>query len=373
MRSVVEELAGEPLEMVDDRRLLDDLVEIRRQLAALEAQWLRRVAELDARSSYESEGAVSAAAWIRHRCGESPRVASRSVRVARGLRHMPEAASRFSEGDLNLSRIGPLVEAQRRHPDVYLRDEAVLVDAALDLEWRDFTRAVTYWRHAADDAGARRDAQAQHRRRKLHVSATWGGMVRIDGDLDPVGGEVVLTALRAMTGSALRDVTDERTPAQIRADALVDLCRSHLDLGEAPRAGGERPHVSLLVDLEVLEGKAGGTCELDGTGVVTPDLARMLACDAGVSRIITKGRSEVIDVGRRTRTVPPALRRALVVRDRGCRAAGCDRPHRWCDAHHIDHWVDHGPTNLANLILLCRRHHRMVHDGTIEVPSRAPP
>jgi hypothetical protein len=370
---VLTELRDEPLESLADEQLHDDLVELRRQMAALEAEWLRRVAEMDTRSSYETDGAVSAAAWLRWRCWEPPGAASRSVRMARALRHMPGAAVRFGDGDLNRPRVEALVEAHRRHPEVYRRDEQVLVEGATELGWRDFKLAMTYWRNAADDVEARRDAAAQHRRRRLHVSTTWGGMVRIDGDLDPVGGEVVLTALRALTDPALRDATDERTPAQMRADALMDLCQDYLNRGEAPVTGGEKPHVNLLVDLEVLEGRAGRTCELDEAGVITGELARLIACDAGISRIITNERSEPLDVGRRTRTVPPAIRRALVARDGGCVVPGCDRPPRWCDAHHIIHWIDGGPTALFNLLLLCRRHHRMIHEGKIQLPPRAPP
>lgn len=103
--------------------------------------------------------------------------------------------------------------------------------------------------------------------------------------------------------------------------------------------------------------------ELDHAGPVGPELARTIACDASVMRVMLGGRSEPLDVGRRTPVVPPALRRAVIVRDRGCRFPGCDRPHTWCDAHHVVHWADGGPTSLPNLLLLCRRHHRLVHHG----------
>jgi 5-methylcytosine-specific restriction endonuclease McrA len=79
-------------------------------------------------------------------------------------------------------------------------------------------------------------------------------------------------------------------------------------------------------------------------------------------RVVMAGRSEPVDVGRKTAVVPPAMRRAVIVRDRHCRFPGCDRPHRWCDAHHVVHWADGGSTAVQNLVLLCRRHHRLVHD-----------
>jgi hypothetical protein len=103
------------------------------------------------------------------------------------------------------------------------------------------------------------------------------------------------------------------------------------------------------------------TAELDRAGPVSIDTARRLACDASVVRIVLGAPSQPLDVGRRTAVVPAALRRAVIVRDRTCRFPGCDRPHDWCDAHHIVHWADGGHTALANLVLLCRRHHGLVH------------
>jgi len=194
-------------------------------------------------------------------------------------------------------------------------------------------------------------------------------MVRVDGDLDPESGAVFLTALEALTGPVMRSSDDHRTPAQARADALVDICRDSLHRGDAPITGGERPHVSLVVDLAVLDGATGRSEVADGV-VVTGETARRLLCDAGVSRVITKGPSDPLDVGRRTRVVPPAIRRALEMRDGGCVIAGCRRPHRWCNAHHVVHWADGGPTSLDNLVLLCRRHHRLVHEGEIDLPAR---
>ncbi len=114
--------------------------------------------------------------------------------------------------------------------------------------------------------------------------------------------------------------------------------------------------------LATLEARAGALAAgLGHLGPVTGDAARRIACDAAISRVITTGPSQILDVGRRTRTIHPALRRALVVRDGGCTHPGCDRPPSWCEAHHLHHWADGGPTTLANPTLLCRRHHRHTH------------
>jgi hypothetical protein len=120
----------------------------------------------------------------------------------------------------------------------------------------------------------------------------------------------------------------------------------------------------VTVSLDVLQGRSAEPCELEDGTVISPETARRIACDAGVSRVITKGESEVLDLGRSTRVVPPALRRALALRDKGCTHPGCERPHHWCDAHHVVHWADGGETSLENLVLLCRRHHRVAHEAS---------
>ncbi|GBC87547.1 hypothetical protein HRbin12_01558 [bacterium HR12] len=117
----------------------------------------------------------------------------------------------------------------------------------------------------------------------------------------------------------------------------------------------------MTVDLATLTRSRPGRPELADAGAISPEQARRIACDADVSRVVTSGPSLVLDLGRRTPVVPAGLRRALVVRDGGCAFPGCGRPPGWCDAHHVIHWADGGPTALSNLVLLCRPHHRMVH------------
>src|SRR5439155_11644695 len=200
-------------------------------------------------------------------------------------------------------------------------------------------------------------------RRRLHVSPTLEGMVRVDGDLDPENGEMLITALRSVQDAAARLQPDPRAPAQRRADALGEICRRWLNSADRPVVAGERPHVVVTVDLKALEGVPGSRCKLDDAGPISPETARRWACDASVARVIMRGTSEPLDVGRRTPVVPAALRRAVVLRDERCRFPGCTRPHPWCDAHHVTHWADGGQTALANLVLLCRPHHRLVHEG----------
>ena len=146
-------------------------------------------------------------------------------------------------------------------------------------------------------------------------------MVRVDGDLDPEAGETLLTALRAVMDAGSRSGSggDDRTPPQRRADALHEICRQWLDLAERPTVAGERPHVTVTVDARALAGASSGAGELDHVGAVDVTVARQLSCDSSVMRVVMAGRAQPLDVGRRTPIVPPAIRRAVIVRDRICR------------------------------------------------------
>jgi hypothetical protein len=196
--------------------------------------------------------------------------------------------------------------------------------------------------------------------RSLHCSRIMDGRRELRGHLDAEGGEVLEAALRQ---AASPDVEGEpaRSAAQRRADALVDICRRFLDhQGDTPPRR-HRPHVNVVVDLEELEHRGTGRV-LDGPYLDAATIERIL-CDAGVHRVVTSGRSSILDFGQTTRTIPAALWSALVLRDETCRFPGCDRPSHWCEGHHIEHWSHGGETNLSNLVLECSRHHHLLHQG----------
>jgi hypothetical protein len=279
---------------------------------------------------------------------------------------MPTVAEAFEAGVLDIPRVRMLVKAREAAPVVFARDETMLVESIGGLGAADSRRVVDYWAQAAAPDAAAAAEQRAFELRCLFVSATWAGTVRIDGVLDRQSGVVVQTALDTLSDPTNLDPTDLRSPAQCRADALVEVCRDFLDHGDTPVSGGRRPHVTVHVAAEALCGVPAEPCEVDGTGVITPQAARRLACDAAVTTLTVDGDGTPLDVGRTRRSVPPSLRRALEARDRGC--VICGRPARWCDAHHIVHWADGGPTSLDNLVLLCRSHHRRVHQGRIQLP-----
>jgi hypothetical protein len=176
--------------------------------------------------------------------------------------------------------------------------------------------------------------------------------------LDPEGGNDVRTALRL---AETRDGDgDERTPAERRADALVDIARHFLDSQQTAAGGRHRPHVNVVITLDELEARhAGG--RFDDGNTVAPSTVEALLCDCNIHRVVTDGAGTILDYGRATRTTPVNQFNALLVRDVRCRVLGCDVPGARCDAHHVIPWEDGGPTDLDNLVLKCPRHHHLHH------------
>jgi hypothetical protein len=183
----------------------------------------------------------------------------------------------------------------------------------------------------------------------------------------------VKTAIDALSHGMSRGET--RSASQRRADALVDLAALQLRCGDHRDVHGQRPHLTVTVGAETLRSGADATpAELGGVGPIHPETARRIACDAartvvmlarlsdGSASTAPSASAQPLSVGRATRTVPAHIRTALHLRDHGCRFPGCDRPPAWTDGHHVIHWSDGGPTELENLVSLCRPHHRAVHE-----------
>nr|MDQ6911027.1 HNH endonuclease [Actinomycetota bacterium] len=197
--------------------------------------------------------------------------------------------------------------------------------------------------------------------RSLHLSRTFAGRSECKASFDPEGGELVATALRVATTADV-DGEPARSPSTRRADALFDVCRFFLDHQSTRLGRRHRPHLNVVID-------TGDGADLDTEAVARlfdgPRLdrstLRRLLCDAGLHRVLTSGRSAILDYGRTTYTIAPAVWAALGLRDEHCRFPGCDRPLHWCEAHHVRPWSRGGPTRLSNLALVCTRHHHLLH------------
>jgi hypothetical protein len=360
----------------------------------LNAKLLAAVGEHDAGEMWRNDGATSMTAWLRHHTARSGRDAARCAKTSRRLRLLPVTAAAYRDGVLSGGQVQAIVANLKDHSvGLFARHEPELVSELARLSVGETAVAMQDWARRAEALlGDERDKPVPER--SLHLSRILDGRRELSGSFDPEGGAVIATALRL---AATRDVEGEpaRSPAQRRADALVDVCRRFLDHQQQRRGGRHRPHLNVIITLPDLQRRGPGRL-VDGSVLGAATLGR-LACDAGVHRVITDGRSSILDYGTTTRTIPAPLFNALVIRDRHCRYPGCDRPPDWCEAHHI-RWITHGgATALDNLTLVCSRHHHLLHtagwhakllpDATLEVtdphgrthtsttpdPSRPPP
>lgn len=334
----------------------------------LEAAIADALAAFDKAQLWEIDGARSLTDWVRARGRSSRASAARLCTQARRVDRLPVTKQAWRDGTLSSGQVqAVMANVSDQLVDLFAAHEADLVPVLAPLNVRDTAVAMQEWKRRIDDD----EPEEAEQERELFLSQTFGGRYGVDGDLDPVGGQTLETALRL---AGAEDYDGERTPARRRADALVDICQFFLDHHAHPAGSRHRPHVNLVINAERVHDH-GGARFVDGTPVDPTDAATFM-CDAVISRVMASG-STILDYGRATRDVSVALFNALVLRDQHCRFPDCDaRPSR-CDAHHVTWWEHGGDTALDNLALQCRRHHRTLHkrgweaklrpDGTFEV------
>jgi 5-methylcytosine-specific restriction endonuclease McrA len=352
-------------------RLGDDIAELSAHLEAATARLLDLIREFDARGGWNT-GFRSCAAWLAWRVGLNLGAARERVRVARALGTLPALAEALARGELSYAKVRALTRVAT--PETKARLLAVgRAGTAAHVE-----RIVRGWRLVNRQAEAR-EAARQHAGRALHVYQDEDGTVVLRGRLTPELGALLLRALdaarealyqRSRHHGAVPPVADASaeppTRAQQQADALALLAETALQHELDPGASGDRYQVVVHVDAGVLaDPDQPGQAVLQDGPRVSAETSRRLACDA--SRVVMRHdrAGRVVEVGARTRTIPPALRRALQHRDGSCRFPGCEV--RMGQGHHVRHWAEGGPTTLSNLALLCRRHHRAVHEEGYQI------
>jgi hypothetical protein len=337
------------------------------------------IGDLDADEAWRDEGATSMTAWLRQGARQSQRDANRCAKTARRLRDLPVTAAAYRDGVLSAGQVQAIVaNLNDKTTPLFADAEEEMVPFLVPLSVTDVGRVMRAWAQATEDELQDDPGDDEGLpERSLHLSKTLSDCGELSGSLDPEALAIVDCALRV---AETDDVEGEpaRTPSHRRADALLDICRFYLDNQTTQSGGRHRPHLNVFLDYEDLVEKAKpkGGWLADGT-LLDGATIRRLACDAGIHRVVTEGRSSILDYGHKHQSVPVNLFNALIARDRGCRFPGCDRPAKWTEAHHIIHWDHHGPTAIGNLVLLCSRHHHVLHlpgwhikllpDATVEV------
>ncbi|MGH3514606.1 MAG: DUF222 domain-containing protein [Pseudonocardiaceae bacterium] len=378
-----------------DAALVAELGALETRLHSTWAQMLSVVAEIDSRGTAATVGYPTTTELVRAvgrvSLGEArARIAAAAeVLPSRGLNgapvepKLPATAAAVAEHAIGPADVKVIRSVLARIPPHLADQTKAEVEAELARHARTLDAgqlAVLGKRILAYlDQDGPRPKDISETRRHLSFRDRDGGCELV-GWLDREAAEIVRAALSPL--AAPRPATDteidRRTAAQRDADALVDLAQRALQAGDLPTEGGERPQVVVTVSLAVLRGRIGSASLALG-GPINADIARRIACDAQVIPVVLGSRGEPLDVGRASHTIPTAIRRAVIVRDRGCAFPGCSIPARWCEIHHIVHWADYGPTSVGNCVALCGRHHKLLHhsrwriDMASGIPEFHPP
>jgi len=336
---------------VPSEQLEREIAELAAHIYAATCRWLCLICEFERRECHLAWGFHSTTAWLAWTCGLTPRAAREHVRVARALAELPLVREAFERGELSYSKVRALTRAAE--PGT----EAELLELAQQATAAQLERSVRAYRSALALAEGRPPADT-------FFAWAWedDGTLSVRGRLAPDEGALLIEAmhharrLAAGPGCQPSPADGEPAPAPVtNTDALAALAESSLS-GAGPSAGGDRHQV-------VLHLHADGRRELGEGSAICEAAARRLLCDASlVAPGGGGGGAELAAGGRPTRTIPATIRRALRARDGGCRFPGCGHE-RFVDAHHIHHFADGGETTLDNLVHLCRRHHRLVHEG----------
>jgi hypothetical protein len=347
----------------------DAVCALDRQRNRMDYAMARQAAAFDRDKCWAVDGAQNAAAWLAAKLRMARQDAYRFLRAGRRLRHMPLVADAFSEGDISLSHVEAIGRLRRPATlDAFERDEAFLVEQAKTLTYAQFQRVIAAWDDAADPDRGEDDAKKLHDDRALHLSQSYQGAWFLDGNLDPVGGLTVADELRRLERRLFnkdwnearqhlgrKPLPDElaRTPAQRRADALVEMAIRSRAMPKGARK--PEPLFSVIVGLEGLHRLA----ELHNRTLVHPaSLTRWLS-NAWIERVVFDSPSRAIDIGRRRRLFSAAQRRLIQVRDRECTHPCCDRPATECETDHITPYSQGGETTCDSGRMHCDFHNQL--------------
>jgi hypothetical protein len=387
--AAAEALDEEDLDRVTDAALATQLRGLWMAIGRVQAQVSRRIAVFDERGAAGRDGARSIRDWLRHRLRVDAVDAGRLATVAAAMSTRDATAAAYLRGEISLDHVAAIDEAGWMLGDDAMRQgvERIMLERARREPPGRLRRFSRRLRERGDPRAGIEAFRRARAHRFLDVVRATSGAVALRGQLDASDGELLLAALAAQQavgdgpgglasphpGSPSgREGGHAGTAEQARADALVALCRTVLraDLSDAGRGVGDRPRIVVTVPLATLQAAAGVATEepLLGSGEpVTAETARRLACDARVVPAVLGGASEVLDIGAETETVTQGLRRAVELRDRGCRFPGCDRAAADCESHYASHWSRTGQSIVDNVLLLCPHHHVLVHEGGWQV------
>jgi hypothetical protein len=365
----VSSLTDDELRAMPGAALLDHTRDLVAEMNAITAELARTVRVAESTQSFAADGMATPASWLKGHTRLSAAEAARVVRNGRSMEQLPVVAEAHATGDISadaVSEIGkiaaPRYVALAAAQGVDLAETAaIMARLAGGASHEDLKKAVHAFLEMLDTDGPEPDPTEE---RTLTFIRHADGSITGRFHLDPAGGEKVTTALESINQTN-RPAGDERTVGQRQADAWVQMADVLLGCGSLPMLRTVKPHIAVNVDLDdLLDPATGkGAAETGFGAVISAARARWIACDADITRLVLGPDGEPLDLGRTHRLVTPALRKAVIARDKTCVFAGCDAPHWWSEVHHLIHWTQGGDTSLENSGLLCERHHTQVHHG----------
>lgn len=326
------------------------MIRKRHAIDLMELSFAEDAAQFAESGDYDELGFVSAIDWIRFNCHMTGGAAADRVSVGRTMPRTPRSIQAVGDGEIGFAHVAVMARTAESLRERF--DEAPLIELAREHSPGKFHYLCRHARHAADPKGYAAEESEQVENRRLSLSTWMDGSMLLSGVLDAFGGAALRTALEPLARRSGEH--DHRERERRLADALVELASG----------GAERAQLQVTSSVETLLGLAGApAADMEFSLPISAATVERLACDCSVTRVLLDSESTVIDVGRSKRVVSGPARRALNARDGSCRWPGCDRPASWSAAHHVVHWTHGGTTDLDNLVLLCHRHHRMVHEG----------
>ncbi len=338
----------------DGERLADEIAELAAHLDAATHRFLQLVARFDEGGGWADQGARSCAHWLAWRVGMDLGAAREQVRVARALESLPALDEAFRHGQVSYSKVRAITRVATA------ANEGTLLELARCATASQLERICRGYRLAMRNATEQSELKDELRWVRERESTL--GLVRFDIQVTADEAAAIRKALEVARSRAWseRDVSaGTRLASAHRADALVAVAEAYLN------GAGAGPAVEVIVHVDADgDPEIGGTLDDDGTALPRSTTDRLL-CDAAVVAVREDFRGNVVEVGRRRRTIPTLLRRAMHLRDRGCRFPGCTN--RFVDGHHVVPWSHGGPTTLDNLCSLCRRHHTYVHEAGVRI------
>jgi hypothetical protein len=337
----------------------EELIALRGSLDRLEVRFSQLAAGHAVSGAWQDEGYVSPYHWLRNVCHMASGQAVDRVHVGLQLESLPRSAAALALGEIGYTHLALIAETGRAITDAGRPfDEEKLLARAIEKDVTRFRHDCHHLRHAADPQGYAEDQAAEVEESFLELRLRQDGGAWLKGAVDREGAAALKSALEPLARRSGED--DYRNQEQLNAHALVELARHALDAGSIPG----RPHLQVTASFETLAGHTNAPAgELEFSLPICRATVERLACDCSLTRVLLDSDSMVIDVGRTMRVVNGSRSRALRARDKGCRFPGCDRPASWTNAHHLVHWARGGTTHLDNLVLLCHRHHWLVHEG----------